>query len=272
MLHPGMNGLRFKLNQPDHAGKVFLMDQGKARHVTTGDAMNRLFENWDGIQTFDSIPGLEFGATIDDRGSTTWKWMGTRFYWTDPPAWPNPTRRIMDHRTISRYNFRTSGIHNEVHEPTTGLGPELYWMPIFNGYRVTPDNTAFFAAPDVSSPPGPLPPGPIDGKIFLIDQNQKRHIVDPPTYDALFVGGSETVDYLSLERYPTGPDITAGTRLVSGHGGVYLLDSLGPQIRIKRHVANPDAMNYYGFNWNKIGTIDQATLDRLVTGPEIQIG
>lgn len=88
------------------------------------------------------------------------------------------------------------------------------------------------------------------GDIYLVLDQKARHVANGDVYNGLFAnwndiaqGSKEEIDML-----PKGPSLTAVPPLISpSSGGVYLIDD-----GKRRHVANPDTMAKYGFDWGKI--------------------
>ena len=111
---------------------------------------------------------------------------------------------------------------------------------------------------------------PVNGRIFWIDNGQRRHISNPSVYQRLFVSNHR--DYLDTDAIQPGPSIDGNNRLVrcgeQGHnlsGRVYLLDR-----GTKRHVASPTAMNKNNLNWKGVSNIDCPVLATLADGSPIR--
>jgi hypothetical protein len=90
-----------------------------------------------------------------------------------------------------------------------------------------------------------------DAPIYLIDEGAKRHIADPPTYDALFRDWDGIVSDIDIDDIDDGPQIEPGTMLfrVNDTKPVYLLDIGKKQ---KRLITSPAAMDKYHFNWDRV--------------------
>ena len=102
--------------------------------------------------------------------------------------------------------------------------------------------------------------------IYLIDgEGQKRHIPDPPTYDALFRTWEGVQQNVPLSEVDLGVTITPGAVLAMGKARpeVYLIDH-----GQKRHVVNPASMDKYHFRWPTT-EIDQIILDSIPSGNPI---
>lgn len=107
---------------------------------------------------------------------------------------------------------------------------------------------------------------PGDDAIYMMDQGQKRHIPDPPTYNSLFRDWNSIVQDVDLNEIDTGLDIADGTCLAQAFGdtAVYLIDR-----GTKRHVGSPATMDRYDFAWNKIFHVPPATIQAIPDGPAI---
>ena len=89
-------------------------------------------------------------------------------------------------------------------------------------------------------------------------------------YKALFGDGEwkfTTHPQALVSNFPKGPALDQLTPLVKGFGDpVYLVDQ-----GQKRHIANPDVYNRYGFSWDKIVNIGSVTA-LIPDGPQIKWG
>src|SRR5580704_9916094 len=83
-------------------------------------------------------------------------------------------------------------------------------------------------------------------EIYLIDEGRKRHIPDPPTFDALFRNWDGINQDLHIDEIDTGFPISSGAVLALGKAdpSVYLVDR-----GVKRHVTSPPVMDKYNFRW-----------------------
>jgi hypothetical protein len=102
--------------------------------------------------------------------------------------------------------------------------------------------------------------------IYLVDEGRKRHVPNPETFNNLFR------DWNRLDEVPDLNDIDDGTPISNGAilaravntAPVYFIDN-----GVKRHIASPDTMDRYYFDWNKIRGVDQIMLDNIPTGQTI---
>ena len=126
-------------------------------------------------------------------------------------------------------------------------------------------------------------------KVYLADPMGMRWITNPTVYNALFRDwngitaltdppgsqpqdaqaflsylGSGTRDYQQFLHAPQRSPIPEGAALMKDPAApeVYLVEQ-----GMKRHIASPDIMDRYSFNWNAIQLVEAATLAALKTGP-----
>ena len=107
--------------------------------------------------------------------------------------------------------------------------------------------------------------------IYLVEGGERRWIPNPDTLNNLFADPSlTTVDIGSLS-IPLGNNITNGAILshcdTAGHpdsGAIFLIDS-----GTKRHIANPEIMNKYNFNWNTVVNVPCILLQYIPSGPAL---
>ncbi|CUI07014.1 hypothetical protein [Massilia antarctica] len=102
--------------------------------------------------------------------------------------------------------------------------------------------------------------------IYLIDQGVKRHIPDPDTYDKLFRDWNGVVQDPHLNDIDTGTPLSHGAVLAQAFGdaAVYLIDN-----GVKRHIASPETMDRYYFDWNKIQHVAPILIRSIQNGPTI---
>lgn len=90
-----------------------------------------------------------------------------------------------------------------------------------------------------------------DGAIYLILDGKARHIANGDVYRGMYGENWGNIQMCNQDfalQLPKGPSITANPPLISpSSGGVYLIDD-----GKKRHVANPDTMSKYSFDWGRI--------------------
>jgi hypothetical protein len=85
-------------------------------------------------------------------------------------------------------------------------------------------------------------------------------------YYGLFGTNATVQKYLHkamVDLMPKGATLGAGTQLISGDGGVYLLSN-----GVKRHIHEPATMAKYRFDWGSAHDIG-AEVSKYPTGPEI---
>ena len=103
-------------------------------------------------------------------------------------------------------------------------------------------------------------------EIYLMDEGKRRWIPDPPTYNGLFRDWNGVFPDIDIDEIDLGTQITHGALLIRGLASpkVYLFDQ-----NKKRHVTSPAVMDKYYFDWGKIHPIDQAVVDGIANGPDI---
>ena len=62
-LRPDLNGLR--VQEPGHP-EIYLIDEGRKRHIPNPATFDRLFRNWDGIQQDLHLDEIDTGVPISD--------------------------------------------------------------------------------------------------------------------------------------------------------------------------------------------------------------
>lgn len=107
---------------------------------------------------------------------------------------------------------------------------------------------------------------PGDPAIYLMDGGKKRHIPDPPTYNNLFVDWNGVVQDINVANIDTGTPISVGAVLAQGYGdaAIYLIDQ-----GHKRHIGNPQTMDRYHFNWNRVQHTAPIIIASIPSGPTI---
>jgi hypothetical protein len=62
-LRPDLNGLR--VQEPGHA-EIYLIDEGRKRHIPNPPTYDDLFRNWEGVQPDLHLDEIDTGAAISD--------------------------------------------------------------------------------------------------------------------------------------------------------------------------------------------------------------
>jgi hypothetical protein len=237
MVRPGLNGLRVHLRAISDT-KLYLIDQGKARHIINPNAYNAIFVDYAGVYDLDVPPDfIEFGPDLDGL-MTRW---GAVYYLDEG----GPARHVADPQTLMRYHLRTDVPEPSVDPARYPLGTPVEWTPGYDGDRIRLANQP---------------------EIYLIDGGKRRRIADPDTYRRLF-GDRPVAVVASLDKFPMTVDLEANSSLVKGDRTpeVYLID-VGPW---KRHIVDSNTMRYYGFDAGTVQVVAQQRIDALVSGPPI---
>ena len=100
---------------------------------------------------------------------------------------------------------------------------------------------------------------PGQAAIYLMDKGKKRHIPNPQVYNELFKSWDGVVQDINVNDIPTGEQIPETGLLFrnSGSPKVYLLDGVSPN-QVRRHIAAPNVMDRYHFNWGRIHVLPDA--------------
>jgi hypothetical protein len=138
-----------------------------------------------------------------------------------------------------------------------------------------------------------------EGKVYLADTVGMRWVTNPAVYNALF----RDWNGITALRNPAGPlpsESALASYLQSGPPDyrLFMLSPMGPALpedavlmkdppapavylvdgNMKRHIASPDIMDQYYFNWNVIQAVPAATLAALTAGaavdatPNVELG
>lgn len=93
---------------------------------------------------------------------------------------------------------------------------------------------------------------PKSRKIYLIDAGRRR-LVSPAVFSTLFERDVEIYEDLDIAFIAAGTPIPDEAFLFrcTDSPKVFLADGVEPR-RVKRHIANPDVMERYGFDWGRI--------------------
>jgi hypothetical protein len=248
MLRPELNGIRMRIKYINKPGdEIYFVDEGKARHITSRETYEAMFRDWNDIWTitFPQSQMIDFGDDISD-GIPICRW-GPHYYFSDGKY----TRHINDPQTMAYCHLKTENIPEPSSDPAKGpfIGSPVKWEPKHNGNRVKTWN---------------------DAPVYLIDQGQKRHILDMDTLHSLFGPDERAWGADSLDDIPTGPDITSQIRLYRANDqpGVpqtFLLDN-----GYKRWIKSENAMQHYGFARGTVNDMSWVNLSRYADGDPIE--
>lgn len=101
--------------------------------------------------------------------------------------------------------------------------------------------------------------------IYLILDEQRRHIPNPTTYHHLFGDNNNVHEVLDLSAAPEGTPLTDGAILARPDNAPHIyLVSNGE----KRHVTSPSVMAKFGFD-GVIRVVDHVLLETITTGKDI---
>jgi hypothetical protein len=245
VLRPDLDGLRVKLNFVN-GGELYLMDQGKARHIDF-ETYSYVFMDWDGIWEIDAHSDIEFGSPL--KNAMMFRWGGAIYLTDGGDAHTSDSRHVADPQRMVRYHFKRDNLLTPSMDPTLDgrkPGPEIKWVPRFNGNRVAPRN---------------------DPGLYLIDQGRKRRIADWATNVSLFGGGDGVQSVANLDDVEAGPDIATGTRLIKGdrRPEIYLHDA-----DRKRRIVDDNTLKYYGFVGGAVITLSEWDITEIPSGAAIQ--
>jgi hypothetical protein len=97
------NGYRVK--SPDRP-EIYLIDNGKRRHITNPDVYNQLFRNWDGIHTVIDIENIPLGSAIREGTGLFKTSKSNKVFWLDKEHDNKVVKRwITSPQAMDKYNF-----------------------------------------------------------------------------------------------------------------------------------------------------------------------
>jgi len=224
------------------AGAVYLMIDGRLRHIPDRPTYDRLFREWGGfteIPKAEAYPmgdGFDPGASLIRDAAT-----GKTYLLAD-----GKRRWIIGPHVFDRYGFAWSGVTDLPSEKVEQIpeGPPVSGEYIPDGRRVT---------------------DPGSGRIFVMLDGALRHIPNPATYDALFRDwkGIGAVGNLGGQRLEAA--LPADAHLAMPPSGRIFLVADG----MKRWITSPAVMDRYQFKWSAVRKVPAETMDRIADGPSI---
>jgi len=130
-LRPDLNGLRVRL---PGTFPIYLIDQGKRRHIPSEDVYNFLFSTWDGIVDDIDIVKIQLGEPIPSTADLV-RFLGRPAIFLKDGVQPNHVlRHITSPEVMERYKFNWANVWDyeftleafqQGQSPHFGLGPEI---------------------------------------------------------------------------------------------------------------------------------------------------
>ncbi|MBF0324704.1 MAG: hypothetical protein HQL42_06480 [Alphaproteobacteria bacterium] len=209
-------------------GAIYLMLDGKLRHVPTADTVNALFENWYTIRGIYTLDGLSVGAPLPADAFLS-RGIGGKVYLV-----ADGLKRWITHpEAFAKYGFSDPKVRSG--EPTQPTGPDITGTPApavqpesIDGQRLHLNST---------------------GQIFLALDGMLRWIPDPATYDNLFKDWSSVRSITDISGYTLGMPLNKGAYLGSTDTNqtVFLVVD-----GMKRRVPSSEIFERFAFNAAKI--------------------
>lgn len=218
---------------------IYLVLDGKVRHIPGTEVFNRLLENWDGvIASMDNLqtigpplPTNAYLASAQGDGKVYLVCDGVKRWISSP-------------QVFKKYNFNSTTIRQK-------LKAEIEAIP-------TGDTLYNFTRKEGSV----LRMGTGAGLYLLLDK-KARPIPSKETFNQLFANWNR-IQEVNMHLVELGDAIADGAFLASAGGRAYFIN--GGE---KRWIMNPVAFNSFNFDWNKIKQLHINALDHYNDGPPI---
>lgn len=247
----------------DKNGKgIYLIDQGMARHIPDMETYTQIFSTTtppvevDISQYTIGLPIARYDADGAKNSSENVSYVGRdregRIIFADPNSGSGFARRWINCPPAYQYTFRGHTIWTYTFQMNTS-GPDILYHELDG--LMTSDSS---------------------GAIYLHDQGVARHIPDSATYLKLFrqfksKGLTQNPDWHNT--YHEGRPLPKSSRLIVASSGtdqpIYLQDEDENGNPIKRRIMNPEAFNYYFFDWGKVQKISLNEVENMRNGPWI---
>jgi|GEM_PF-2076724 len=224
------------------AGDVYLMIDGRLRHIPDRPTYDRLFREWGGFTEIPRADVYPTGDPFDPDAALARDGESGKVY-----LLVDKTRRwIVGPHVFERYGFSWSTVLSPPADELAGFpeGAPVSGEYIPEGRRVT---------------------DPASGKVFVMLDGSLRHIPNPATYDALFRDwkGIGAVGNLAGQRQEAA--LPADAHLAMAPDGRIFLVADG----MKRWIASPAVMDRYQFKWGAVRTVPAEKMDRIPDGSAI---
>jgi len=109
-LRKDLNGLRIKIPEDE---KIYLIDEGKKRHIPNETVYDNLFQNWDGIKEDLNIDDITTGDDIPIKAFLFKCQNDDKVFLRDLQNGKIVKRHIFSPKVMVRYNFSWDRMHYE---------------------------------------------------------------------------------------------------------------------------------------------------------------
>ena len=237
-----------------YQGKVYLLEEGKKRWVTTLATFNSYGFRWDRVE---AISQAEFDQYLDGSAVPLRARPGTlitgsdgRVYVTDLIGGVYQKRWITSPESFLKFGFHWEDINH------------ISDSEVRDNYTDGPTVTSA----DTTRPNGALLS--YQGRIYLLEEGKRRWVKSPTVFNSLGFRWDRvhTVSVTELAQYADGVDLWArpGT-LIKGSGAqVYVTDLIGGVYQ-KRWITSPVLFNHMGLHWSDIYVISDSELNTYTT-------
>jgi hypothetical protein len=216
-----------RLRDPD--GKVYLMIDGRLRHIPSRETYDRLFKQWGGFTGGARASAYPMGDPID-RGASLARDPATGKVYL---VGDGMRRWIISPYVFDRYGFGWDHVADQESERLGAIpeGPPISGEYIPDGRRVVE---------------------PASGAVYLMIGGALRHIPNPATYNNLFRDWKGIGTLGNLAGQHKGPPLTDRAHLAKGtpDGRIFLIGD-----NQKRWIRSPAVMDRYQFNWGAVRTL-----------------
>jgi hypothetical protein len=227
----------------DPQGDVYLMLDGRLRHVPNRATYDRLFKTWGGFTDVPRAAAYPMGEPLDENARLVRDAANGRIYLVGHGI----RRWIISRHVFDRYGFNPTTAANISERELADLpeGPPISGEYIPDGRRVV---------------------DPASGAIYLMICGELRHIPNPATYNALFRDWNGIAPLGNLAGQRQGPPLTDGAHLAMGtpDGKIFMIVDW-----TKRWIESPAAMDRYQFKWAAVRTYPADQLAALPDGASI---
>jgi hypothetical protein len=228
----------------DPRGDVYLMIDGRLRHVPDRATYDRIFREWGGFTDVPNASAYPVGEPLGGDASLLRDPATGKVY-----LLVDGTRRwIVGPHVFDRYGFGWSHVE-DLSADALARHPE--GAPVSGEYI----------------PDGRRVVEPASGAIYVMLGGALRHIPDPATYNNLFRDWKGIGALGNLGGQRVEPALSNGAHLANGtpDGRVFLVSN-----GVKRWVSSPAVMDRYQFKWTAVRNLPAAQLTAMPDGPAIE--
>ena len=237
-----------------YAGKVYLLEEGKKRWVTTLAAFNSYRFRWDRVEIisqteFESYPE---GAALRICPGTLIMGSDTNVYITDYVGGEYRKRWVNSLAAFYRFGFHWEDL---VIVPDSEIGLYNVGTPLGETDLVYPNGCLISYA----------------GKVCFIEEGSKRWVYSLAAFYSYNLRW-DRVEIVSKTEFDGIPDVEPplrtrpGTLIASSNGTVYVTDYVAGVYQ-KRHITSPAIFSTMGLHWTDIYAVSDSELNTYTTDP-----